>query len=227
MTAKVFIIGMDIAVSRVQDLASLNFQCYIVDEAHLFKGQGDRREQLIPVFQKSKRVILLSIPPATKQPSELYNLLRILRPDICPTLSEFTNRYQKSEEGKSISNNRGFDEELNYILKQTIMIRRLRKDIFTGLPDKNRVLVEIQLDQKSRKECTDRYKEFKYGEVLKHYREDHANEQEQHISFGLSLLEAFQQVGQAKIVHAAYLVMELVKKGKKVVVFSSHATVLN
>jgi SWI/SNF-related matrix-associated actin-dependent regulator of chromatin subfamily A-like protein 1 len=42
---------------------------------------------------KSRRILLLSGTPILARPNELYNLLRILRPDIFYSFKEFGLRY--------------------------------------------------------------------------------------------------------------------------------------
>jgi SWI/SNF-related matrix-associated actin-dependent regulator of chromatin subfamily A-like protein 1 len=42
---------------------------------------------------KSRRILLLSGTPILARPNELYNLLRILRPDIFHSFKEFGMRY--------------------------------------------------------------------------------------------------------------------------------------
>ena len=52
-----------------------------------------RSKNLIPLLQSAKRVLLLSGTPILNKPVEIYNLMRILRPDVTPSFKEFTTRY--------------------------------------------------------------------------------------------------------------------------------------
>ena len=66
----------------------------IVDEAHYLKARDSQRSKhLVPFLECAKRVVLMSGTPVLARPVEVYNLLRILRPDICPSFSEFASRY--------------------------------------------------------------------------------------------------------------------------------------
>jgi SWI/SNF-related matrix-associated actin-dependent regulator 1 of chromatin subfamily A len=49
---------------------------------------------------KIKRIMLLSGTPILARPNELYNLLRILRPDIFYSFKEFGMRYCSPRESK-------------------------------------------------------------------------------------------------------------------------------
>lgn len=44
------------------------------------------------------------------------------------------------------------ENELHFILKENLMIRRLKKDVLTQLPDKIRQKVEIESDKKITKQ---------------------------------------------------------------------------
>lgn len=94
----------------------------------------------MPVLSRSKRLILLSGTPMLARPCELFNLLRMLRPDIFGNFFDFGNRYCNPKEGpygmdySGASNTR----ELHYLLDNKIMIRRLKKDVLKDLPPKMR-----------------------------------------------------------------------------------------
>jgi SWI/SNF-related matrix-associated actin-dependent regulator 1 of chromatin subfamily A len=88
----------------------------------------------------SKRVILVSGTPMMSRPVEIYNLLRILRPDIISSFSDYATRYCKPKEtpyGMDYTGN-SCTKELHYILSKNIMIRRLKSDVLSELPSKRR-----------------------------------------------------------------------------------------
>lgn len=77
-------------------------------------------------------------------------MLRIIRPDIFTNFIEYGNRYCDPKpsikgigmEYKGSSNPR----ELHYILSKTIMIRRLKNNVISQLPEKKRHKVLIEAD---------------------------------------------------------------------------------
>ena len=93
----------------------------------------------------------MSGTPMLAAPYELFNLVMILRPDIFTDFKYFANLYcnpkQKMFNGKSITDYKGSANlsELNYWLTKHIMIRRLKKDVLSELPDKTRIQIPIQV----------------------------------------------------------------------------------
>jgi SNF2 family DNA or RNA helicase len=62
----------------------------IADEVHYLKSQKSKRSKLLlPIFQNSKRCILISGTPILARPEEAFNILSILRPDIFTSFNEF------------------------------------------------------------------------------------------------------------------------------------------
>ncbi len=98
-------------------------------------------------MQKSKRVILLSGTPLVNYPADLYSQISIIRPDICPHFEEFCDRYCYMGGTANGANNTGcyLPDELGYILRNSIMIRRLKSEVLTNLPTLTRVSVLIQV----------------------------------------------------------------------------------
>ena len=66
----------------------------IADEAHYLKSRDSKRSKnLIPILQNAKRVLLLSGTPILNKPVEIYNIMKVLRPDVMPSFKDFTIRY--------------------------------------------------------------------------------------------------------------------------------------
>ena len=80
-------------------LGKLNFKVVIVDEAHYLKSRESKRSQhLLPIIMRCKRIMLLSGTPMLGRPNEIYNLLKILRPDVFRSFKEFGTRYCNPKE---------------------------------------------------------------------------------------------------------------------------------
>lgn len=65
------------------------------------------------------------------KPVELFNLLKIIRPDIFSNFYEYASRYCNPWEEKYGMNYNGNSHihELHNLLEQWLMIRRLKKDV--------------------------------------------------------------------------------------------------
>lgn len=111
----------------------------IVDEAHYLKNSQTKRvKSVLPFLQKLKHVILLTGTPVFARPKEVFTLLSIIRPDIFNSFKHFGDRYcdpkpSKYGSGEDYSGSSN-DKELHFILKKTIMIRRLKSEVLTQLP---------------------------------------------------------------------------------------------
>ena len=78
-------------------LGRKNYKIVIVDEVHFLKSRESMRSKnLVPVLMKTKRILLLSGTPILARPSELYNLVRIIRPDVFNSFIDFGKREVKT-----------------------------------------------------------------------------------------------------------------------------------
>lgn len=153
--AQVFIMSYQLAAKRGDDVRLKGFKVVIADEAHYLKARDSQRSQkLLPIMEQSKRCILLSGTPVLNKPAEVFNLIRALRPDVCPNFKSFANRYCDPETGRFGIDYSGASctTELHFLLETAFMIRRLKKDVLDQLPDKRRQQVQIQPDAKIQKQ---------------------------------------------------------------------------
>ena len=73
----------------------------------------------------------MSGTPVLSRPMEIYNLMKILRPDVTPSFKEFADRYCNPQTGRFGVDYSGSacTLELHYLLTNIFMIRRLKKDV--------------------------------------------------------------------------------------------------
>ncbi|XP_078445437.1 chromatin remodeling factor18 isoform X2 [Wolffia australiana] len=141
------------SVPKLQEmLLEAQFKMVVADESHFLKNaQAKRTSASLPVIQRAKYAILLSGTPALSRPIELFKQLQALHPDVYKNVHEYGNRYcQGSLFGlyQGASNH----EELHNLMKATVMIRRLKKDVLTELPSKRRQQVFLDLNEKDLKQ---------------------------------------------------------------------------
>ncbi|XP_019195250.1 PREDICTED: SWI/SNF-related matrix-associated actin-dependent regulator of chromatin subfamily A-like protein 1 isoform X2 [Ipomoea nil] len=139
-------------VPKLQDtLMASEFKVVIADESHFLKNaQAKRTNASLPILQKAKYAILLSGTPALSRPIELFKQLEALYPDVYKNVHEYGNRYCKGGifgVYQGASNH----EELHNLMKATVMIRRLKKDVLSELPVKRRQQVFLNLEDKEMK----------------------------------------------------------------------------
>jgi len=138
------------------------YKVIICDESHHIKTlQAQRTQFLLPVLKKAKRVILVSGTPALSRPIELFPQIEAIRPGILGTAKAYGDRYCRNpKDQKPYANVFGqrpkwqqqlqyrgssYEKELHTILKQSLLIRRLKKDVLKDLPSKIRRVSYLQL----------------------------------------------------------------------------------
>jgi SWI/SNF-related matrix-associated actin-dependent regulator 1 of chromatin subfamily A len=144
------IINYDIVKDRIEELEKFNPEIIIVDEFHKIKESKTLRTKAVKKICKGKRHIIgLSGTPITSRPIEFFNMLNIVVPMMFNNYWSFAKHYCDAKQNRYGWNTKGSsnEEELNLILTE-VMIRRLKKDVLTELPDKTRTLVPMDIDNK-------------------------------------------------------------------------------
>ncbi|XP_059444119.1 uncharacterized protein LOC132176025 [Corylus avellana] len=158
------IISYDVVPKLQNLLMALEFKVVIADESHFLKNaQAKRTTAALPVIKKAQYVILLSGTPALSRPIELFKQLEALYPDVYKNVHEYGSRYCKGGifgVYQGASNH----EELHNLMKATLMIRRLKKDVLSELPVKRRQQVFLDLAEKDMKQVNALFREL---EVIK------------------------------------------------------------
>ncbi|CAM9826147.1 unnamed protein product, partial [Phaeothamnion confervicola] len=150
---KVVITSYDL-VSRFRsslspELERVKVGCVICDECHYLKNhKAARTRAAMPLLKAARRIILLSGTPALSRPVELFTQLHALRPETWDSLHNFGLRYCAGKKGRFGWDYSGSSNipELHALLRATVMVRRLKKDILTQLPPKKRTLVEVPVE---------------------------------------------------------------------------------
>lgn len=113
------------------------FRTLVVDESHLIKNRtATRTREVLQVARNATRVILLSGTPALARPVEIYTQVDTVEPGLLGSFSSFAERYcapKWTPFGMDFSGAANV-EELHGILRP-VMVRRLKADVLTELPD--------------------------------------------------------------------------------------------
>jgi hypothetical protein len=124
----------------------------VADELHYTKNKGAARTKaFLKLARKCKAQILLSGTPIVNRPMEFYNAINLVRPSLFPSWFAFAQRYCGAKH-----NGFGWDfsgasntAELHELLTSTVMIRRLKADVLKELPPKQRVVVPLEITNRT------------------------------------------------------------------------------
>ena len=155
---QVIIISYELLNRKQYEFVNLNPQVAILDESHMIKsGKSARTVAVNAVLKETKRLILLSGTPCLSRPIELFSQINLIDTRFFKNAWEFGMRYcdgkQKTIGTKIVHDFSGSSnmEELNILMKERFMIRRLKSDVLTQLPKKQRQM--IILDPTLGKNC--------------------------------------------------------------------------
>ncbi|XP_059444296.1 LOW QUALITY PROTEIN: uncharacterized protein LOC132176179 [Corylus avellana] len=128
----------------------------IVDESHHVRcskkaSESEEIKAVLDVAMKVNHIVLLSGTPSLSRPYDIFHQINMLWPGLLgKTKYEFAKTYcavkvVQGSQGKFYQDfSRGIRlEELNVLLKQTVMIRRLKEHLLVQLPPKRRQIVRL------------------------------------------------------------------------------------
>jgi len=131
-----------------------DFLVVVVDESHNIKeGKSLRAKAIVGLCKAARRAILLSGTPSLNRATELYTQLEALMPAEMPSFIQFAERYCIKEiqrfGRKTVERWGGArrNEELNCLLRGSVMVRRLKRDVLEQLPPKRRMRVPLDPDK--------------------------------------------------------------------------------
>jgi len=144
----IVIVSYDTLPSWLPVLTAARPQCVIFDEVHYCKEKSTLRSKAaLKLVRGAASVLGLSGTPLTNRPIELWNVLRLIRPDIFPDWTVYAWRYCKPRKTPWGWKYDGAEHlgELHRILREECMIRRLKSKVMTELPNKRRRVVVMKL----------------------------------------------------------------------------------
>ncbi|KAG5234051.1 DNA annealing helicase and endonuclease [Salix suchowensis] len=130
----------------------------IVDESHHVRCSKNKSEPneikaVLDVAEKVKRIVLLSGTPSLSRPYDIFHQINMLWPGLLgQNKYDFAKTYCAvravcTYEAKGFQDfSKGIRlEELNVLLRQTVMIRRLKEHVLKQLPPKRRQIIRLLL----------------------------------------------------------------------------------
>jgi SWI/SNF-related matrix-associated actin-dependent regulator 1 of chromatin subfamily A len=125
-------------------------QLVILDEvgSHLTNRNSKATRAVRELCREVPHVLALSGTPLLNRPAELWPILNILRPDLFPSFGAFAFRYCAAHQNLfghwdySGSSNL---EELHALLRDTVMLRKLKSEVLSELPPRTSSVVPVEL----------------------------------------------------------------------------------
>lgn len=143
------VINYDILPKWVPTLKAIKPQVLILDECHKIKNNAAQRTKATKQLAKGiPHVIAISGTPIINRPVEAFNSINLIDPDLFKNFWHFSQRYCDAKHDGYGWNFNGASNtgELHEKLTQSIMIRRLKKDVLKDLPEKLYAFQPIELD---------------------------------------------------------------------------------
>jgi len=198
-----------------KQLLELGIKTVIFDECHHLKSEVSSRTVAAQELAKAaKNLISLSGTPIVNRPIEYYNIIQMTSPNPLPSWWYYTKRFcgrKRTPFGWDV-NGATNKEELHQLLTQTIMIRRLKKDVMKDLPEKVRTVVPLEVDLN------------KYNRILQQITEELEGQEAEHLTI---IEKAKQLIADLKMDMALEWIENYIENGEKIVVFGEHTYILD
>jgi len=221
----IIIINYDILFAWVDEIKKMKPQVMILDEVHYTKNNQAKRTKAVKKLGKYiPHVIGLSGTPIVNRPIEIYNAINIIDRTVFPSQWDYTERYCARK-----YNGFGWDvsgasntEELNHKLTNSIMLRRLKKDVLPDLPDKVRSYVPIELENQTEYNAA----EANFVAFVKQYKGKEAAARASNAQ-ALAEIEGLKQLAvRGKLQHCINWIHTFLESDEKLVVFATHKFVI-
>ena len=241
--------GADITIVNYDILdrfdLSKHWDIVVCDEAHFLKNPKTKRYKSLFKNLNTKRLYFVTGTPLVNRPVELWPLLSQID-ESWSNYGYFTTRYcgatlRRVTYNRVIRDVSGASnlDELHKRLKP-IMLRRLRKDVLSELPDKTRQIISLPANGASKiilEEQTLTKRKLTHLESLEAKIEaatsdlefaKAVNKLESYLSSQfVSMATTRRELGIAKVSAAIDHIYDILDSGEKIVIFAHHRDVIN
>jgi len=193
------------------------FGTVVVDESHMIKNRDAMRtREILKIASQAKRVLLLSGTPALARPLELWPQIEAIEPGLFKSFTAYTKRYcapKMTPFGMDLTGSSNLQELHQHL--RPIMIRRLKNEVLTDLPDKRRQRIQIDVGRSGIDMCSDLKTQL--GQV----------QESEPVDKNRLLMELYKESSRLKEGPAAEYVEDLLQGGCKFLVFAHHISMLD
>ncbi|EFJ17354.1 hypothetical protein SELMODRAFT_233770 [Selaginella moellendorffii] len=143
-TPKVVVISYNMLRRLRESILRCSWETVIVDESHNIRcskrpTDSEETTALMEVARAAPRAVFLSGTPSLSRPFDIFNQVNALCIILRETTAAQSHHYfQDYQRGVRL-------EELNILLREIVMIRRLKDQILTQLPPKRRQIIRLRL----------------------------------------------------------------------------------
>lgn len=253
--ADILIINYDI-IKRFRAVHETHFDLLIVDEVHYLKNRNAQRTKFVfgywdkkarvevPGIQASRKLYLTGTP-IVNRPAELFGILHSLDGQRWRSWNYYAKRFCNAH-----YNGYGYDysgaknlDELQGLLRQTIMVRRLKKDVLKELPAKIRQIIElpdngahtaVKAEEKAWAKHEELLEDLRAAVELAKASDDPADYKQAVAALREGLQVAFTEISAqrhatavAKVPYVVKHLEDVLESGKKAVVFAHHHDVVD
>jgi len=250
--AEVVVINYDMLKKRLPDLKAIGFKIVVFDESHYLKNKkAQRTVAALNLVEEIRYRLLLTGTPIVNRPVELVSQLNIMgRLKEFGGFWQFVQRYCGAEYtrfGLDVSGAQNL-KELNERLRGSCLIRREKKEVMKELPDKRKVTMPIEIDNRKEYDQAEKdliewvgnnaLKDKAFLESIAHLpweeRERRMGEWQMDAEKRaeraeyLVRIEALKQLtAKGKMKQAKEWISDFIESGEKLVVFATHKAVVN
>ncbi len=210
-----------------QWITEVDWDLMILDEAHLVKNSATKRWRVISAL-RFDRAILLSGTPIYNRPQDLWTLLHLVCQQAYPDKTLFARHFSVTKLEKALNDDNKRMSNLTLLaplLRERLMIRRLKADVLADLPPKSRDIALIELPKAAMDALIDRERDVEARLIA--VNDMHGNEKTQARALTLGMLARLRKdLGLAKVPHVVDRLLEVAETDDEpFVVFVHHKEV--
>ena len=222
---EILIINYDVLHNWIPVLDKLNIQIMVTDECHYYKNSKAKRTKAVKQMAKHIPYFLaLSGTPIVNKPIEGYNVFNLVNPSLFPKFMDYAREFcgaQYTRFGWDF-NGATNTKRLHKRLTDTIMLRRLKKDVLKELPDKAYSFVPLELDNRNEYN-------FARDNVISYIKEKAGDECALRASMAEVLVqyEILKKLAVEGIMKDAIAwIYDFLESGKKLIIFANHHSII-
>jgi len=158
ISADYIIINYDILADWDKAIMKTTPKVLVLDECHYIKSNKAKRTKAVKRIAKYiSHVIPMSGTPIINRPEEAYNAIRLVDSTVVGNWFDYSQRYCGAYHDGFGWNTKGATntKELHNKLVNTVMLRRTKSEVLTQLPPKQRVVIPMELENKSEYRCVE------------------------------------------------------------------------